>query len=164
MNIATLAVNAAEKRNLMSAAYKADMPLTATRLLLLLIDRPGALLWSTDRLAKALKRSVRTVERAIAKLVAFGAIKTVRRARKLTMLKVLQHKAILTMASIGAAASRKACETRRSVSWRVLPDRWRRPISNKDIISGLAKLATIAKVEKSDASASLLRSVAARPG
>lgn len=157
-------LNQCEKLNLISAAYNADMPRSATRLLHLLIDKPGALLWSTDRLAKAIKRSVRTVERAIADLRAYGAIKTVRRGPKQTLQKVLQHKAIDMLGRIGAAASRKACETLKAVSWRVLPDRFRPRISIKDIHSALLRVSTIAKSEKSDASSELLNSRHSRPG
>ena len=72
--------------------------------------------------------------------------------------------AILLMGRIGAAASRKACETLKAVSWRVRPDRLRLPIPKVFINSALHSLSTIAQVEKSDASSSLLRSRLARPG
>lgn len=155
---------AAEKLNLISAAYKADMPRTATRLFHLMIDNPDATMWSTDRLAKAIKRCVRTVERALAALRSFGVLRTVRRGRKQTLVKVLVLSAILTLGKIGAAASKKACETRAKVSWRVLPDRWRQPVSSVCFKKAEQLLASIAKVGKSDASSSLLRSRLARPG
>lgn len=162
--VAAPALSQVEKLQLIEAANNADLPLSAMRLFLLLVDNPAALMWPSARLAKALKRSVRTVERAIAKLVAYGAIRTVRRGPRQSLVKVLMVGAILTMGRIGAAASRKACETLKAVSWRVLPDRLRRPIPKGFINSAVLALSTIAQVEKSDASSSLLRSTLARPG
>lgn len=159
-----LALSKAEKLQLIEAAVNANLPHSVMRLFLLLVDNPAALLWSSARLAKALKRSERTVERAIAKLRDYGLLRTVRRGRHQTLVKVLVVGAILAMGRIGAAASRKACETLKAVSWRVIPDRLRRPIPKGFINTALHRLSSIAQSEKSDASASLLNSRLARPG
>lgn len=152
-----------EKLNLISCGYKAELSPSATKLLHLMIDMTGAVMWSSERLAKSIKRSVRTVERAIAELRAVGALRTVRRRRQ-TLVKVLDRAAIHRMGMIGAAASRKACEAAVSLLRSGLTRHSWRPISKIDISRGLSKVASIAKVENSDASASLLKALGLLPG
>ena len=53
------ALSQAEKLRLIEAAVNANLPHSVMRLFILLVDNPAALQWSTERLAKALKRSVR---------------------------------------------------------------------------------------------------------
>lgn len=159
---AASAICTREKLNLVSIGYRADLSLSATRVLHLMIDITGATLWSSERLAKAIKRSVRTVERALAELRSLGVLKTVRRRRQ-TLVKSLCPEKIHALGMAGAAASRKACEAAVSMLKSGLTRQSWRPISKLEINRGLIHVASIAKSEKSDATASLLRAMGMLP-
>jgi hypothetical protein len=137
MDSAAPVLNQCEKLNLLSIVYDAELSVSSIRLLSRFIDRPASLLWSSERLAKSIQRSVRTVERSIAELRALGILETVRRGI-FTLLKVLRPERIVALGKAGAAAAKEACATAKSLIVRVNPftRQSRRPISSLDIKKG----------------------------
>lgn len=107
-------LNQCEKLNLLSIGYEADLPARAVRLLHRFIDRPASLLWSSERLAKSLFCSVRTIERTLAELKELGIVSIVRRRRS-TMVKILNLDRIRALAYVGRDAAKAACAAAKSL-------------------------------------------------
>lgn len=106
--IAVTSLNRCEKLDLSSVCYEADFTPSAAKLLHRFIDRPASLLWSSERLAKSIQRSVRTVERALAELVGLGIIETVRRRRQTLVKRLVPHR-IVAVKKAGVDAAKRAC-------------------------------------------------------
>ena len=132
--IAAPSLNRCEKLSLLSIGYKSDLPPSAARLLHLFIDNAASLLWSSERLAKAIRRSLSTVERSLAELRSLGIISTVRRRRQ-TCIKVLCVERIRALGEQGVAAAKAACAAAIALvrQGKSLIPHFRRPISISDI-------------------------------
>ncbi len=107
-------LNQCEKLNLLSISYEADLPTRAVRLLHRFVDRPASLLWSSERLAKSMHCSVRTIERTLSELKQLGIISIVRRRRQ-TLVKILNHDRIRALAHVGCEAAKAACAAAKSL-------------------------------------------------
>lgn len=129
-----LLLNQCDKLNLISVVYDADLGPSTQKLLHRFIDRPASLLWSSERLAKSIARSVRTVERSLAELRSLGILSTVRRRRQ-TLLKVLSPDRVVAVGRAGVEAARKACEAAMALlgQGKFFTRQVRRPISIDDI-------------------------------
>lgn len=127
-------VNRCEKLNLLSVAYKSDLPPSAVKLLHLFIDNAASLLWSSERLAKAIRRSLSTVERSLAELRSLGIISTVRRRRQ-TLIKVLCPGRIYALGRAGVEAAKAACAAAIAMvrQGKFLTRHQSRPVSISDI-------------------------------
>ena len=79
--IAAPSLNRCEKLSLLRLLYVADLRPSTLKLLHQFIDNAASLLWSSERLAKSISRSARTVDYALAELKQLGIITTVRRRR-----------------------------------------------------------------------------------
>ena len=107
-------LNQCEKLNLLSISYEADLPARAIKLLHRFIDRPASLLWSSERLAKSLHCSVRTIERTLRELKELGIVSIVRRRRQ-TVVKILNPHRIKALAYVGCEAAKAACAAAKSL-------------------------------------------------
>lgn len=107
-------LNQCEKLRLLSISYEADLPARAIKLLHRFIDRPASLLWSSERLAKSLHCSVRTIERTLKELKELGIVSIVRRRRQ-TVVKVLNQHRIQALAFVGRDAAKAACAAAKSL-------------------------------------------------
>lgn len=132
--IAAPSLNRCEKLSLLSMLYEADLSPSATRLLHRFIDRPASLLWSSERLAKSIHRSVRTVERSLAELRSLGIVSTFRRRRQ-TLVKGVCPDRIYALARAGKDAAKAACAAAISMLRRgnFLTRQDRRPMSIMDM-------------------------------
>jgi DNA-binding transcriptional regulator YhcF (GntR family) len=110
-------LNSAQKLNLLSISYQADLPGRAARLLHRFIDRPDSLLWSSLRLANSLHCSVSTIERALRELKELGIISVVRRRRS-SLVKVLNPDRIKALAYVGREAAKAAYEAAKLLVWK----------------------------------------------
>lgn len=106
--VAATGLNQCEKLNYLSALYEADLSPSTRTLLHRFLDRPASLLWSSERLAKSIHRSARTVERSLAELRGLGIITTVRRQRQ-TLVKVLQLDRLKAVLRHGVETAKRAC-------------------------------------------------------
>jgi DNA-binding transcriptional regulator YhcF (GntR family) len=127
-------LNRCDKLDLLSVLYDADLGPSTKVLLHRFIDRPASLLWSSERLAKSIRRSLATVERCLRELKELGIISTVRRRRQ-TVVKMLDVQRIRALAYSGVSAAKRACQTAMSLLKRgnFLTPQVRRPISIIDI-------------------------------
>lgn len=155
-------LNSCEKLNYMSVLYEADFSPSTRTLLHRFLDRPASLLWSSERLAKSIHRSVRTVERSLAELRSLGIITTVRRQRQ-TVVKVLQLDRLKAVLRHGVETAKSACAASIALLRRgnSLTRQVRRVISILDIRT--PDETTPWRVQASP-SASLLRSLAMMTG
>lgn len=131
-------LNRCEKLRLLSLLYTVDLSPSTMKLLHRFIDMPASLLWSSARLAISIRRSLRTVDAAMAELKGLGII-TVTRRRRGTMVKVLNLSRVEALLRGGVAAAKKAAEVAKSLLGRskFLIRNNLRPISILDIRKGV---------------------------
>ena len=104
--IAAPSLNRCEKLSLLRLLYVADLRPSTLKLLHQFIDNAASLLWSSERLAKSISRSARTVDYALAELKQLGIITTVRRRRG-TMCKSLNVGRCYEVLGNGVAAAKE---------------------------------------------------------
>lgn len=131
-------LNRCEKLRLLGLLYTVDLSPSTRTILHRLIDQPGACFWSSARLAISIRRSLRTVDAALAELKQLGIITVIRRRRG-TMVKVLNLSRVEALFRGGVAAAKKAAEVAKALLGRgkFLTRNNLRPISILDIRKGV---------------------------